>query len=96
VSVQTLNYRGINRRGVHVTGTFAAVHPTAVSTFVEGKYNARWRWLEVTYLNGEVAGEIYEMDEGGRTWWAEIDTPLEDAGRSMIATIPTPEGMGEA
>lgn len=60
-------YRGENRRGTHVTGTFSGEDP---GEFARVRHERRWRSLVVEDEDGQHAGGIQPHPETGRRiWW---------------------------
>lgn len=76
-------YRGINRRGGHVAGSTSETP----SVFIETKYAAGWRELEVTERGeSDICGEIYRsFDTGYRTWWAS--DPVAGEGMKWLNAV---------
>lgn len=59
-------FRGVGRRGVHVTGTFTG----DPGEFAGTRYGRRWRFLEILDEAGAHAGGIQpDPDTGKRIWW---------------------------
>lgn len=67
---QIVRYTGINRRGTNIGGALplrAIVH-----LWVKARFDAGWRELSLT-RNGDTVGGIGpNLDDGKRTWWAEM------------------------
>lgn len=60
-------YNGVKRHGAREHGETAE----DLSSFVESRFDKRWKSLRVTDLNGRLVGEIYRDDESNRRlWWA--------------------------
>jgi hypothetical protein len=66
VSAWGFSFVGRNKNGVCVTGSTT----DAPATFVQRRFDRRWRELEM-YQGDVVVGAIETRSDGLRVWWAE-------------------------
>lgn len=70
------SFVGVNRRGRAVVGQLGP--RVDVAAWVEGRYRARWRRLEVHGPDQQLGGIHRSEDTGRRVWWAQLSASIPD------------------